>query len=72
MLAEITIVTIGNHASGLTGRITCTSGLIAALNRLDIPATSPSGTATSEARMKPAATVISEVMIWSTKVGGPA
>ena len=43
--AETTMVTIGNQASGLTGRITCTSGLIAALIRLDMPATSPSGTA---------------------------
>ena len=63
------MVTIGSQASGLIGRITWTSGLIAALNRFDMPATRPSGTATSEARTKPIATVLSEVKIWSMKVG---
>ena len=69
--ADTTIVTIGNHASGLTGRITCTSGLIAALTRFDMPATRPSGTAKIVASTKPAATVSSDVNIWSTNVGGP-
>ena len=53
--AETTMVTIGSQASGLIGRMTWTSGLIAALKRFDMPATRPSGTATSEARTKPSA-----------------
>jgi hypothetical protein len=69
--AETTMVTIGSQASGLIGRMIWTIGLIAALNRFDMPATRPSGTATSEAMVKPMPTVFSEVRIWSTKVGGP-
>ncbi len=69
--AEITIVTIGSQASGLTGFMIWTIGLIAELTSGERPQTSPTGTATSEARMKPSATVLSEVRIWSRKVGGP-
>ena len=66
------IMTIGNHASGLTGFMICTSGLIAALNVFDKPASRPIGTAISVASVKPSATVLREVKIWSRKVGGPA
>ncbi len=69
--AEMTMVTIGSQASGLTGFMICTSGLIAALTIGDNPQTRPIGTATSVASTKPSATVCSDVKIWSRKVGGP-
>ncbi len=72
IIAEMTIVTMGSQASGLTGFMICTSGLIAALTRGDRPQTRPIGTATTVARMKPSATVFSEVNTWSRNVGGPA
>ena len=71
IVAETTIVTIGSQASGLTGFMICTSGLIAALTSGDRPQTSPIGTATSVARTNPSATVFSEVRIWSGKLGAP-
>ena len=71
IVAETTIVTIGSQASGLTGFMICTSGLIAALTSGESPHTSPIGTAASVASTKPSATVLSEVRIWSGKVGAP-
>jgi len=71
IVAEITIVTMGSHASGLTGFMICTIGLIAALNVFERPQIRPMGTAKIVARKNPRATVAKEVHIWSRKVGEP-
>ena len=61
MVADTTMVTIGSQASGLTGFMICTSGLIAALSVGDRPQARPIGTAKMVASTKPSATVSSEV-----------
>src|SRR3990167_7147581 len=63
IIAEMTMVTIGSQASGLTGFMICTSGVIAALNPGESPASNPIGTAITVARKNPSATVSSEVTI---------
>src|SRR5690242_5866107 len=70
--ADTTIVTIGSQASGETGLNSCTNGLIAPLIVRLRPDAMPSGSATMAARTKPRPTVLSEVRIWSMKVGRPA
>ena len=65
------MVTIGSQASGETGLKIWMMGLSAALNVEDRPHRMPSGMATRLASTKPAKTVLSEVKIWSMKVGRP-
>ena len=69
--AETTIVTIGSQASGDTGWMTWTSGLIAALNACDMPHMRPSGTAISDASRKPISDRLERGQDLVEKVGGP-
>ena len=59
--ADTTMVTIGSHANGETGLNICINGLIALCTDLDSPLAMPKGIAIMVARIKPKATVVSDV-----------
>ncbi len=64
LVSRNTTSQIGNHASGLTGRSICTTGLMAIHARRLAPMNRPSGMPTRAARRKPNPTRCSEMPSW--------